>query len=120
MAPTSTSDPTPSGEPDPYMQVRLVASSREAFLKAVDSVPIDYGCAGPRLHEGGEVTASVLVRASALGQLRKRSKHIRVEVLGDFSANLAARRAEVGKGNRFADPRVLPQGLGVLMPERRR
>lgn len=109
-----------AADEDPYMQVRLVASSRAAFLEAVDSVPIDYGCAGPRVHPGGEVTASVLVRASALASLRERSNLVRVEVLGDFSANLVARRAEVGKGNRFADPRVLPQGLGVLVPERRR
>jgi len=118
MEPIPTSAPA-SAVDDPFMQVRLVAASREAFAHAVDSVPIDFGCAGPRVHPGGEVTASVLVRTSALEQLRERSSLVRVEVLGDFSANLAARRAEVGKGNRFADRHTLPDGLGVLVPEDR-
>jgi hypothetical protein len=101
---------------DSLKEVHLVAPSREAFEQAVDSLPIDFGCVGPRLRPGGEVTANVLIRTSVLQQLRERSSLVRVEALGDFSANLKARRAEVGKGNRFADPHKLPEGLGVLVP----
>jgi hypothetical protein len=111
MDPTSTGIPASTTD-DPFLQVRLVARSRAAFIQAVDSVEIDFGCAGPRVHPGGEVTASVLVRSAAIDQLRQRSELIRVEVVGDFSANQAR---EVGTGNRFANPGTLPEGLGVLL-----
>jgi hypothetical protein len=104
---------------DSVLQVRLIAPSPLAFVSAVDGIPVDFGCAGPRVHPAGEVSANVLIRTSALEQLRERSSLVRIEVLADFSANLAQRRDEVGKGNRFADPRTLPEGLGVLIREER-
>ena len=94
-----------------------MAPTRDAFARATDAIPIDFGCAGPRLQPSGAVIANVLVRTSALEELEKRRDVVRVEVVGDLSADLAARRREVGQGNRFADPHILPEGLGVLVHE---
>ena len=108
----------PAQSDDPVLQVRLVAPSPQAFVTAVDGVPVDFGCAGPRVHSpGGEVTANVQITASALQSLRERSSLVRADVLGDLSESLAQRREQVGTGNRFADPGVLPQGLGSLIRE---
>lgn len=103
---------------DHVLQVRLVAPSPQAFVTAVDGIAIDFGCAGPRVHSpGGEVTANVQITAAGLEALRERSGLVRAEVLGDLSESLARRRGEVGTGNRFADPSVLPRGLGSLIRE---
>jgi hypothetical protein len=95
-------------------QVRLVSPTPEAFKEAIESIPIDFGCVAPRLTPDGGVVGNVLVTPSSLALLREKSDLVRVEVLRDPSDGTFP---AVGKGNRFADPRTLPKGLGVLVHE---
>jgi hypothetical protein len=99
---------------DPVVQVRLISTSADAFKELVASTPIEFACAGPRVSAEGIVTAHVLMKKSVAEQT-SRSKAVRVEIVADLSATTGKRRAEVGKGNRFADAKVLPTGHGVLV-----
>jgi hypothetical protein len=103
-----------AANPDAVAQVRLVSPTPQAFMQAIKSIPIDFGCAAPRLTPDGGVVGNVLVTPSSLALLREKSDLVRVEVLRDPSE---VTFPPVGKGNRFLDPRTLPKGLGVLVHE---
>lgn len=99
---------------DPVVQVRLVGANVEEFKKFVETTPLNFACAGPRVNAEGIVTAHVLMKRSVAAQVPKTGA-VKAEITADFSARKAGQEAEIGKGNRFADPRVLPTGRGVLL-----
>jgi len=96
---------------DPVVQVRLLSSDVDAFTAFVQTTPLEFACAGPRVSAEGVITAHVLMRQSEAARASA-SDAVKVEVVADVSDTKAKRRAEVGKGNRFADSRVLPEGRG--------
>jgi len=96
---------------DPVVQVRLLSSDVDAFTAFVQTTPVEFACAGPRVSAEGVITAHVLMRQSEAARASA-SDAVKVEVVADVSDTTAKRRAEVGKGNRFADPQVLPEGRG--------
>jgi hypothetical protein len=106
-----------SASADAVAQVRLVSPTPQAFMQAIESIPIDFGCVAPRLTPDGGVVGNVLVTPSSLALLREKSELVRVEVVRDPNE---VTLPPVGKGNRFADPRTLPKGLGVLVHEQPR
>lgn len=91
-----------------------MSSDVESFTEFIRTTPVEFACAAPRRSSEGIVTAHVLMRQSVADR-SARSKGIRVEVVADLSDTTGERRAEVGRGNRFADPTVLPQGRGRLV-----
>lgn len=99
---------------DPVVQVRIVSNDVEAFKKYVASTPLEFACATPRLNRQGVVSADVLMKQS-VAERAGRSASVKVEIVADLSATTGARRAEVGRGNRFADRSALPKGRGKLI-----
>lgn len=99
---------------DPVVQVRLVSANVETFKKFVESTPLDFACAGPRVNAEGIVTAHVLMKKSIALKAAKAGA-LKVEITADFSTRKTTQEADIGKGNRFADSHVLPVGRGVLV-----
>ena len=105
-------------EGERMLQVRIVAPSAEAFIAALGGQEIDFACRGPRVAADGVVVANALMSQETVAKLERSLRgRVKIEVVGDFSANLVERQAEVGEGNRFEDGRTLPQGLGELVRE---
>ena len=110
-------DPKPTAErhaDDPVLQVRIISSDEAAFVDFVKHAAIEFACAGPRVSSEGIISADVLLKQSETDAAAGHGK-VRVEVVADLSAVTGRNRAEVGRGNRFEDPRVLPAGRGVLV-----
>lgn len=101
---------------DPVLQVRLVSNDVAAFKKLVETTPLSFACAMPRLSPKGVVSAHVLMTRRQVEQIERENKSIKVEVVADPADFSGDRRPEVGKGNRYAEPGVLPQGRGTLIP----
>lgn len=106
---------TATPQPDePMVQVRVVSANKEAFRKFAEATPMKFACRGPRINAEGVVTAHGLMKASEAKQAA-RTGEVKVEIVAEPSARTVERRAEVGQGNRFEDPNVLPAGRGVLL-----
>jgi hypothetical protein len=101
---------------DPVLQVRLVTDDVAAFKKLVETTPLSFACAMPRLSPKGVVSAHVLMTRRLVEQIERENKSVKVEVVADPSDFSGDRRPEVGKGNRYAERGVLPQGRGKLIP----
>ncbi|WP_228938483.1 hypothetical protein [Paraburkholderia saeva] len=99
---------------DPVVQVRLIGTDVAAFKQFIETTPLNFACAGPRVNAEGIATAHVLMKRSVADEAAKRGI-VKVEITAEFSANRAGQAAQIGKGNRFADPNVLPTGRGVLL-----
>jgi hypothetical protein len=99
---------------DPVLQVRLISADANAFKKFVETTPVEFACAGPRVSPKGVVTAHVLMRESVAKRAAAQDV-VKVEIVADLTATTGKRRAEVGRGNRFENPQVLPIGRGVLL-----
>lgn len=74
-------------------------------------VPFDTGCCGPVRFKDGTIHVDGFVTASQLAQIE--AEGIELEMRKDLTEHLAARRAEVGKGDRFDGGRIAPKGLGI-------
>ena len=101
---------------DPVVQARIISSDEAEFSEFVRAIKIEFACAGPRVNPDGIISADVLLRQSQIAEAARYGQ-VRVEVVADVPATTGKNRAEVGKGNRFEDPRVLPVGRGVLVRE---
>ncbi len=101
---------------DPVLQARIISSDETAFTEFVQRAKIEFACAGPRVSSEGIISAHVLMRQSQIDAAKKSGK-VNVEVVADVSDATGKRRAEVGRGNRFENPTVLPVGRGVLVRE---
>jgi len=112
--PSATTRGEPKQPDDPVVQVRLISADVEAFKKFVETTPLDFSCAGPRVNAEGLVTAHVLMKKSVALRAAKAGV-LKVEITADPSTRKTNQQADIGKGNRFADPRVLPTGRGVLL-----
>ena len=100
---------------DPVLQVRLVTDDVAAFQKLVETTLLAFACAVPRLSPQGVVSAHVLMSRRLVERIERENKRIKVEVVADPADFSGDRRPEVGKGNRYAQPGVLPQGRGRLI-----
>jgi hypothetical protein len=99
---------------EPLVQVRIVAANKEEFRKFAETTPMTFACRGPRVNAEGVVTTHALMKGSDAKQAAK-AGGVKVEIVAEPSARMSERRAEVGQGNRFDDPNVLPTGRGVLL-----
>lgn len=105
---------------DPVVQVRLISSDEAAFTEFVKNTPVEFACAMPRVSAEGIITAEVLMQQSMVEQSLERAEaaKVRLEVVADASSVRGRRLPEVGDGNRFEDPKVLPVGRGALIDDR--
>jgi hypothetical protein len=110
----SRDENAPSPGDDPMVQVRVVSGSVDEFKRFVESTPVEFSCASPRVSRDGVVSAHVLMRDSEVKKAQA-SDAIRLEIVAHPSDLGDEGPPEVGKGNRFEDPSVLPTGRGVLL-----
>lgn len=101
---------------DPVLQVRLVTDDVAAFKKLVETTPLEFACATPRMSPQGVVSAHVLMKRSVVERVGRENQRIKIEIVADPADITGERRPEVGAGNRFAERRTLPQGRGKLIP----
>lgn len=106
----------PSQPDDPVVQVRLVSANVDEFRKFVESTPLEFACAGPRVNAEGIVTAHVLMARSVATSVAKHGS-MKVEITADPSTWTTSQESQIGRGNRFEERHVLPTGRGILLRE---
>ena len=99
---------------DPMVQVRLISANADELKRFIDSTPMEFACAGPRVNKEGIATAHVLMKDS-VAKAAQRNDAVRLEIVADASDMADEGPPQVGSGNRFEDPAVLPTGRGVLL-----
>ncbi|BAN27538.1 hypothetical protein [Caballeronia insecticola] len=104
----------PGAGGDPVVQVRVVSGNVDEFRRFVETTPLEFSCASPRVGADGTVSAHVLMHESAV-QKAQASDAIRLEIVAHPADLGDEGPPQVGEGNRFEDPSVLPTGRGVLL-----
>jgi hypothetical protein len=91
------------------LRVRITARDDEAIRALLRKRRLDVA-GGVKRDENGVAGIDAYVPENELAQLA--DEPVDVEVVDDATATGRARQAEVGIGNRFAEPGVVPHGLG--------
>lgn len=104
----------PNDESDPVVQVRVVSGNVDEFRRFIETTPLEFACASPRVGRDGVVSAHVLMRESAATKAQA-SDAIRIEIVAHPADLGDEGPPEVGEGNRFEDRSVLPTGRGKLL-----
>ncbi|WP_424886788.1 hypothetical protein [Streptomyces sp. XH2] len=94
---------------DKILRVRVNAKDEETLRAVLRDERPDVG-GRPRTHADGSVGIDAYVSARKAEALEQPG--VTVTVVGDATAVGKARQAEVGEGDRFADPSAVPRGLG--------
>ena len=114
MTPTDRADTTRTARcgDDPEILVRLVAKDVRLLRRFVAEHPVSLIRMLPPDRDRPP-SATIIMRESVLESARR---------VGEFEVTVIARppaterdTPQVGKGNRFADPRVLPRGRGRIV-----
>jgi len=92
------------------VRVVISADSPEQLREIVAREEMDLNCGGARKGRAGDWIVEAYVAEEVVTRLQKAGA--RVEIDKDFDKRTAARRAEVGKGDRFDKGRTAPRGLG--------
>lgn len=94
------------------VQVRIVirAESPQQLREIIRQEDLDLNCGGARQTRTGEWEVEAYTSAEVAERLRKSG--YRIEIDKQFGMRAAARRSEVGTGDRFQDGRVRPRGIG--------
>ncbi|MEU7639700.1 MULTISPECIES: hypothetical protein [unclassified Streptomyces] len=103
-------------ERENILHVRVTAADAETLRTLLREEPLDVGgrpreTPGP----GNEMTIEAYVPRGRAGRLERAG--VSVDVLRDATETGRARQAEVGHGDRFADPDEVPYGLGKMVKE---
>jgi hypothetical protein len=93
-------------------RVRIIIRSRDRELlrDALRREDLDLNCGGVKKAASGEWVVEAYAPAGVATRLRRAG--LQVDVDREFEKRAAARRAEVGKGDRFRGGRIPPRGLG--------
>jgi len=97
---------------DPEVLARVTYPNPRAFREAVRKLRIEVVRILTFEKPEGTVTALVLMRRSSL-TLAAQDPSVKVTIVAEPPTN-PADVPQVGEGNRFANPRALPQGQGIL------
>ena len=95
---------------DSVMRVLITAKNRDAMLALLRAYNPDVA-GNPTFAENGSVRIYAFVPDEQIAALERTG--VKVEVLGDHTAETRERRKEVGKGNRFLTGDPVPHGLGI-------
>ena len=101
----------PKPEREHVLRVALRARSVKELMDAVRRQRVDFNCGGAVAEPDGRFVLDVYVPVSRLEELK--AQGLDVEVIADATVLGRERMREVGKGNRFADRKRVPRGLGV-------
>jgi hypothetical protein len=98
-------------EKEHVLQVRLRARSARTLMDLVHREGVDFNCGGVIPEPDGSFVLDVFVPASRLDALKVAD--ITTEVVCDATVVGRERMREVATGNRFADGKRVPRGLGT-------
>ncbi|MER6051206.1 hypothetical protein ABT168_27780 [Streptomyces sp. NPDC001793] len=103
-------------ERENILHVRVTAADADRLRRLLREERLDIGgrpreTPGP----GTELTIEAFVPRGKAERLARDG--VAVDVLRDATETGRARQAEVGHGNRFADPHEVPYGLGELLKD---
>lgn len=102
-----------SDESDPEILVQMTARDPTTFRRVVREYKLELVRVLDFEKPDGRVTALLLVHKSVLPRIahdpRLRTEQVNAAIPGGED------RPVVGEGNRYADPKVLPRGQGVLV-----
>jgi hypothetical protein len=98
-------------EREQVTRVHVTAPTIEALREVLREHPFPVA-GGVRHGPNGQAGIDAYVTAEELATLR--GLPVSVEVVADATAVGRERQAQVGRGNRFSDPAVVPRGLGEL------
>jgi hypothetical protein len=115
---TSRQPPDPKPDREHVLHVALRARSAAALMNVVRRHRVDFNCGGVVAEPDGRFVLDVYVPVSRLEDLE--APGIEAEVMADGTVLGRERMQEVGKGNRFADRKRVPRGLGVKVGTSRR
>ena len=93
------------------MHVALRARSVAELMTLVRRQRLDFNCGGAVAEADGRFVLDVYVPVSKLKELKARG--IEIQVIADATVRGRERMREVGAGNRFADRKRVPRGLGI-------
>ncbi|MEK2478917.1 hypothetical protein ACH4YO_37770 [Streptomyces noursei] len=104
-------------ERENILHVRVTADDAETLRTLLREESLDIGgrprgTTGP----GNEMTIEAFVPRGKADRLAREG--VSVDVLRDATETGRARQAEVGRGNRFADPQEVPYGLGEMLKDK--
>ncbi|GAA2716470.1 MULTISPECIES: hypothetical protein [Streptomyces] len=103
------SDDSHHDKHDKILRVRVTAKDAETLRALLRDERPDVG-GRPRTAADGSVGIDAYVPAEKAAALEHPG--VTVRVVADATATGKARQAEVGEGDRFADPSAVPRGLG--------
>ncbi|PSJ30391.1 hypothetical protein B7P34_02195 [Streptosporangium nondiastaticum] len=101
--------PSDDSHYDKILRVRVTAKDADTLRALLRAERPDVG-GRPRTHADGSVGIDAYVSERKAAVLEQPG--VTVTVVGDATAVGKARQAEVGEGDRFADPSAVPRGLG--------
>ncbi|MCK7624283.1 hypothetical protein MUU72_14430 [Streptomyces sp. RS10V-4] len=103
-----------TSEHENILHVRVTAEDAETLRTLLREQPMDVGGRPrPAPGPGNAMTVEAFVPRGRAERLVRDG--VSVDVLRDATVTGQARQAEVGRGNRFADPRHMPRGMGELI-----
>lgn len=98
---------------DPVVIVELRTANLPLLERIVKSEGVEIIRVVPASREGGIARAVIAVKRSRAAVLM-RAEGVKATIVSEPPTS-DAEVPEVGKGNRFSDPQVLPRGRGVLV-----
>lgn len=113
----SGSDRPPTGTPAPaphdhVVRCRVTGADARALRRFVEETAADTGCRPVARRTPDGLETFVVVTRAQVEAARATRQDVVVEELEDLTATEAARRAEVGTGDRYAARGAVPRGLG--------
>lgn len=94
---------------NPIVKITIRTKDPAQIRDLITHRHLDVNCGGPRCVDGVWVLEAYCTVKDAKAL---RVKDVHIEIDEHFESNALARRAEVGKGNRYANRQAIPRGLG--------
>lgn len=92
-------------------RIVITTSAPEEMCQLLRRHTLDLNCGGPVREPDGTISVEAFVTQQEIDSLS--SGPWKLEVLENASEVGAQRQLEVGRGNRFAEARAVPRGLGI-------
>lgn len=115
-ASAAIAQPDSSRAEDRKLLVRLRSRDARAFKEFVRENKLGFASAPAHVAPDGTVTGVLVMTRDTLDKARLNTA-LRAEIVARPPVK-PSEVPQVGRGNRFEDPKILPQGRGVLIPAR--
>lgn len=93
-----------------HTKITIRSESPEKLRELIRQEELDLNCGGAKKTADGKWTVEAFVADEVIPRLRQAG--VTVDVDREFTNRSAARRGEVGRGDRFKGGRTPPRGIG--------